>query len=105
VSLALLTPEATSLHIVLGMTVCGAGFGLFQSPNLKALMSAAPPARSGGASGMIALSRLTGQTTGAALVALCFGLGTAQGSSLALALGAGFAAVACVASLARLRFA
>lgn len=105
VSLARLTPEATSAQIVVGMIVCGAGFGFFQSPNLKALMSAAPPARSGGASGMIALSRLTGQTVGAALVALCFGLGTAQGSSLALALGAGFAAVGCVASFARLRFA
>lgn len=105
VSLTQLTPEATSAQIVVGMAVCGMGFGLFQSPNLKALMSAAPPARSGGASGMIALSRLTGQTTGAALVALCFGLGTAQGSGLALALGAGFAAVACIASFARLRFA
>ena len=84
------------------MAVCGIGFGLFQSPNLRALMASAPPERSGGASGVIAISRLIGQTTGAALVALCFGLAGAAGPTRALALGAGFAAVACAASTARL---
>jgi DHA2 family multidrug resistance protein-like MFS transporter len=77
---------------------------LFQSPNLRALMSAAPPARSGGASGMVALARLTGQATGAALVALCFGLAGRQGPTWALVLGSGCAALAAVASAARLRF-
>ncbi|MDE1927999.1 MAG: MFS transporter, partial [Burkholderiales bacterium] len=77
-------------------------FGLFQSPNLRALMSSAPPERSGGASGVIAIARLTGQTSGAALVALCFGLAGAQGPTWALALGAGFAALAAMASGARL---
>lgn len=104
VSLALLTPEASTLDIVLRMMLCGAGFGFFQSPNLKALMSAAPPERSSGASGVIALARLMGQTTGAALVALCFGLGAERGPLWALSLGAGFAAVASVTSFARLRF-
>jgi DHA2 family multidrug resistance protein-like MFS transporter len=104
VSLALLTPEASTLDIVLRMLVCGAGFGFFQSPNLKALMSAAPPERSSGASGVIALARLLGQTSGAALVALCFGLGSEHGPLWALGLGAGFAAVASVTSFARLRF-
>lgn len=104
VSLTLLTPDASASSIVLRMMVCGAGFGFFQSPNLKALMSAAPPERSSGASGVIALARLTGQTTGAALVALCFGWGAARGSLWALGLGAGFAAVASAASFARLRF-
>ena len=56
------------------MLVCGAGFGFFQSPNLRAIMSSAPPGRSGGASGIVATSRLLGQSIGAALVALCFGI-------------------------------
>lgn len=102
-SLALLTPNASVVDIVARMALCGAGFGLFQSPNLKALMSAAPPERSGGASGMVAVSRLSGQALGAALVALCFGLAGARGPVWALALGSGTAALAAVASALRLR--
>lgn len=102
VSLALLPAEPQTLDIVLRMAVCGAGFGFFQSPNLRALMSSAPPERSGGASGVIGMARLLGQTTGAALVALCFGLAGVHGSTWALALGAAFAGLASVASFARL---
>ena len=98
-----LPAEPSTADIVLRMLLCGAGFGLFQSPNLRAIMSAAPPERSGGASGMIAIARLIGQTTGAALVALCFGIAGVAGPTRALALGAGFAAVAATASFARLR--
>ena len=104
-SLAWLPADASVVDIAWRMAVCGAGFGGFQSPNLRALMSAAPPERSGGASGMIAVARLTGQAVGAALVALCFGLAgahVADGSTWALALGSGFAALAAAASLARL---
>ncbi len=88
--------------IMLWMLVCGAGFGFFQSPNLKAIMSSAPRGRSGGASGIIATSRLTGQAVGAALVALCFGLAPEGGPQLALALGAGFAGVASLVSFSRM---
>lgn len=102
-SLALLPPDASVLSIVLRMMLCGAGFGLFQSPNLKALMSSAPPERSGGASGMVAMARISGQAIGAALVALCFGLAGARGPVWALGLGAGAALLAAVASAARLR--
>lgn len=84
------------------MAVCGAGFGFFQSPNVKALMSAAPPERSGGASGIIAMSRLLGQTIGAALVALCLGLLAMRGTITALGIGAAFAAAASLASFLRL---
>ena len=101
-SLAWLTSHPTTIGIVLGMALCGVGFGLFQAPNMKALMSSAPPERSGGASGVIAMARLLGQTTGAALVALCFGLSGSHGPVLALSLAGGFAALACVTSFARL---
>jgi DHA2 family multidrug resistance protein-like MFS transporter len=101
-SLAVLTPEASTLTIVLRMALCGAGFALFQSPNLNALMSSAPPERSAGASGMVAMARLNGQALGAALVALCFGLAGGRGPVWALTLGAGLAGVAALVSGARL---
>jgi DHA2 family multidrug resistance protein-like MFS transporter len=88
--------------IVWRMLLCGAGFGFFQSPNLKAIMSSAPPARSGSASGIVATSRLVGQAVGAALVALCFGIAGLHGPVLALGLGAGFAGAASMVSFSRL---
>ena len=101
-AMALLPADASVLRITAGMAVCGLGFGLFQSPNLKAIMSAAPPQRAGGASGMVAMARLNGQALGAALVALCFGIAGSQGPTVALGLGAGFAALGALASAARL---
>ena len=102
VLMATLPAHPADSAILWRMLVCGAGFGFFQSPNLRALMSAAPPARSGGASGTIATSRLLGQTGGAALVALCFGLSATGGPVLALVLGAAFAGGAAVVSFSRL---
>ncbi len=102
VSLYHLPPQSTALAISWRMAVCGIGFGFFQAPNLKAIMGSAPPHRSGGASGIIAISRLTGQAIGAALVALCLSLSPHQGSSYALLLGALFASLACIVSFSRL---
>ena len=101
VLMATLPPDATQAGIAVRMALCGAGFGFFQSPNLRALMAAAPPHRSGGASGTIATSRLVGQSIGAALVALCFGLVGLRGPELALGLAAAFAGVASVVSFSR----
>ncbi len=84
------------------MLLCGTGFGFFQSPNQRAIMASAPPARSGGASGIVATSRLVGQSIGSALVALCLGLSVVYGPSLALALAALFAATGALVSLSRL---
>ncbi|HET7885141.1 MAG TPA: MFS transporter [Bradyrhizobium sp.] len=100
--LATLPESPGVLNIVWRMVVCGLGFGFFQTPNLRAIMSSAPAGRSGGASGIVATARLTGQTTGAALAALCFALADHDGATLALALGAGFAAVGSVMSFLRL---
>ncbi len=101
-SLGNLSSASTAWHIGISMGICGAGFGFFQAPNLRALMTSAPAGRSGGASGMIGLVRLTGQATGAALVALCFGLKGVQGAPLAIYLGAGFALAGSIASFLRL---
>src|SRR5271163_1224491 len=100
--LAMLPVSPHVLDIVWRMAICGCGFGFFQAPNMKALMSSAPADRSGSASGMVATARLIGQTTGAALAALCFGLVGREGATLALALGAVFAAVGCTISVLRL---
>lgn len=101
-SLAMLPVHPHALDISIRMAICGAGFGFFQSPNLKALMASAPRERSGGASGVVATARLLGQAMGAALVALSFGIAGHHGPGLALAIGAGFAGVAAVASGLRL---
>lgn len=85
------------------MAVCGAGFGMFQSPNNRQMLSAAPRERSGGASGMLGTARLTGQTVGAALVALIFGISPNHGPMIALAVAAAVAGLASVVSLMRLR--
>lgn len=84
------------------MAICGAGFGFFPSPNLKALMASAPPERSGGASGIVATARLPGQTTGAALVALSLGIAGRHGPTLALSAGAFFAGAPSLANGLRL---
>jgi DHA2 family multidrug resistance protein-like MFS transporter len=56
------------------LAICGLGFGLFQSPNNRIIMSNAPRTRSGGASGLQSMGRLLGQSIGAVIVALMFGL-------------------------------
>ncbi len=101
-SLAMLPAHPQIIDIGIRMSICGAGFGFFQSPNLKALMASAPPERAGGASGIIATARLIGQATGAALVALSFGIAGRHGPTLALAAGAVFAGAASIASGLRL---
>jgi DHA2 family multidrug resistance protein-like MFS transporter len=94
--------DPSALDIGWRMGVCGVGFGFFQAPNLKAIMGSAPPQRAGSASGMVATSRLIGQSTGAALVAFCLTISTERGSWYALGLAAAFAFVASVASFSRL---
>ena len=91
--LALLPANPSIPDIVWRIMICGMGFGFFQAPNMKAIMSSAPPHRGGSASGIVATARLTGQTTGAALAAACFALAGHNGATVALALGAGFAAL------------
>lgn len=84
------------------MALCGFGFGIFQSPNNRAMLSAAPKERSGGASGMLGTARLLGQTTGAALAALLFARLPHQAPVVGLLISSGFALVGAGVSLARL---
>jgi DHA2 family multidrug resistance protein-like MFS transporter len=102
--------HASMADIAWRMAICGLGFGFFQSPNNKLMIGSASRERSGAASGMLATSRLLGQTLGSALVALVFGLtnavgaaGVARGALLAIGLAAAFAAAGAVVSALRLR--
>ncbi len=100
--LALLPHNPTDLDIIWRMVLCGAGFGLFQSPNNHTIISAAPRHRSGGASGMLGTARLLGQTSGAALVALMFNLFPTSGTHASLVLAGIFASIAAVVSCLRI---
>jgi MFS transporter, DHA2 family, multidrug resistance protein len=103
VSLALLPAQPTMTDVLLRVGLCGLGFGLFQSPNNRAIIAAAPRERSGGAGAIQGTARLLGQSIGAALVALVFGAaGGTQGSTVAIGLAAAFAMVGVLTSVTRL---
>ena len=91
--------------IIWRLVVCGAGFGLFQSPNNSILIASAPAYRSGSASGMLATARLIGQTTGAALMALFFHLFPSNSTHLALYVSAALALAGALASSTRISLA
>jgi DHA2 family multidrug resistance protein-like MFS transporter len=101
-ALALLPAAPTPLDIIWRMALAGAGFGLFQTPNNRTMIAAAPRERSGGASGMLGTARLLGQTTGAALVALFLGRYPIDGTRIALLTGVGFALCGAMLSMLRL---
>ena len=101
-----LPAHPSDLSLAWRFALCGVGFGLFQTPNNRTLIHAAPRARTGGASGMLGTARLLGQTGGTALVAAIFALaphhGSMQGSIVAVAVAAGFALLGAALSLIRL---
>jgi len=101
-SLSLLPADPSTFDIAWRMTVCGLGFAFFNTPNNRALLTSAPPARTGGASGMQATARLFGQTIGAAVVGMMFTARPDDGTTWTLVLGAIFAGVAAVISFSRL---
>jgi DHA2 family multidrug resistance protein-like MFS transporter len=101
-SLAFLPAHPHAVDIVWRMALAGAGFGLFQSPNNRAMLGSAPRTRSGGASGMLGTARLLGQTTGAAIVALLFARVPHDATTVALLMATGFALMAAFVSLLRL---
>ena len=105
-SLALLPANPGDLNIGWRMALCGLGFGLFQSPNNHTIVTSAPLARAGAASGMLGTARLTGQSLGAVLVAIVFTLWpvtSGMGTTVALYMAAAFAAMSAVFSSLRLK--
>lgn len=100
--LALLPAAASTVAIVGCMALCGVGFGLFLSPNQRAIMASAPARRSGAASGILGAARLLGQALGAAIVALFLTLSGTAGARAALWVGCLLAGAGALASVARL---
>jgi DHA2 family multidrug resistance protein-like MFS transporter len=101
-ALALLPSHPEMIDVAWRMAVAGAGFGLFQTPNNRTMIAAAPRERSGGASGMLGTTRLLGQTIGAALVSLLIARFALEGTRLALFVGVGFAVAGAILSTLRL---
>ena len=104
-----LPSRPAQIDVAWRLAVCGIGFGFFQSPNNRLMLGSAPRERAGAGSGMVSTSRLLGQTTGSALVALIFGVthggedAIELGTRLAIGMAAGFAGLATVLSTLRLR--
>jgi len=101
-ALAMLPDHPTRLDVIWRMVLAGCGFGLFQTPNNRTTIAAAPRERSGGASGMQSIARTLGMTTGATLVALCLGRDPTNGARLALFLRIGFALLGATLRVLRL---
>jgi DHA2 family multidrug resistance protein-like MFS transporter len=111
VLVALLPPDPSAFNVMWRLVLCGAGFGFFSGPNNRLMMSSIPRERSGSAGGIIATARTLGQTMGAALVALVFGLfdfsaGAGEAAAAAQAaiwLAAGFCGTALIVGSLRLK--
>ena len=96
-------PGTTEIDIAWRMAVCGMGFGMFQTPNGIVMVMATPVNRSGGAGGMQSTARLVGQTLGATMISVVFGLDASEVSAvrLCLIIAAAFSACAGILSYTR----
>jgi EmrB/QacA subfamily drug resistance transporter len=67
-ALTMLDTDTSAKGFILRFIPVGIGMGIFQSPNNSAIMGSAPRERLGVASGMLAVDRSLGQTTGIAVL-------------------------------------
>jgi MFS transporter, DHA2 family, multidrug resistance protein len=100
--IAALPAHPSYFDVAWRMALCGSGFGTFLPPNARLIIGSAPRDRAAAAGGLVSTVRLTGQTTGATLVALLLALGIGSGAVPAY-VAAGLALIAGLCSLARLR--
>jgi DHA2 family multidrug resistance protein-like MFS transporter len=98
VALLVLGSIPASLWVCAALLLAGVGFGCFQAPNNRAILSSAPRHRAGSAGGMQATARVLGQSLGATTAAACF---TLAGPWAGFYCGAVLAVAAGVLSLAR----
>jgi DHA2 family multidrug resistance protein-like MFS transporter len=112
VSLALLPTDASTVDILVRTAVCGFGFAVFQSPNNRDMMGAAPLRHSASAAGVLNLNRTVSQSLGSGAVSVVFvATGVTAGSAAShagavtsvLYLGAGVVAVGAVLAALRSR--
>lgn len=111
---SLLPEQPATAAIVFCAAVCGGGFATFQTPNIHAMLAGVPVTKTGRATGITSVARLSGQTTGAAVVATVFALFGASlhgqagvpgrtAIEVTLRLACGFIVVAIAMSFLRLR--
>jgi MFS transporter, DHA2 family, multidrug resistance protein len=100
--LATLPPNPTIPDVVWRVVISGMGFGFFQTPNNRAMMTAGPMQRSAAANGAMVASRLLGQTGGAATVAMIFLIAHGPAPRTAFLTACAFAALGSGLSLLRL---
>jgi len=103
VLMSVLPVEPTNTDIIWRVAICGAGFGLFQSPNNFLIMTSVTDKDASVVSGLLGSSRLTGQIIGSALVAVFFNVGLGHTQILSLLTGAMFSLFSLVVSYFRLR--
>ncbi len=101
-ALALLPAYPSDFAIVWPLVLCGLGFGFFQAPNNREMISAAPMHRSGAAGGMLGIARLLGQTSGAIGMVLFFRLAGVHATKASLVTATGLALLSGVLSISRL---
>lgn len=102
-TLASFPENGTASDLMWRMALCGLGFGFFQAPNNRTMMSSPPRARSAAAAGMLSTVRSLGHASGAALVAVLFSTHREGGTQIALTTAAAMAAIAAFLSFTRLR--
>jgi DHA2 family multidrug resistance protein-like MFS transporter len=100
-----LLPLHASIVLIVGIgVVCGVGFGLFQAPNSRELIRNSPREKTASAAAIMAATRVGGQTTGAAGLAVVFSVFTANAAlavSTAMWTACGLAVVTAIASSVR----
>ncbi|MFJ1300090.1 MFS transporter [Pseudomonadota bacterium AL_CKDN230030165-1A_HGKHYDSX7] len=94
--------SAGNAWIMVGMFIAGCGFGFFQTPNNRAMLSSAPRERSGASGGLQATTRVFGQSFGTALVAIAFSVSASHGPTVALVLGTICAVLAVAVNMVRI---
>lgn len=102
-ALSFLKADSSHFDIVWRMALCGAGFGFFQSPNNRAMLSEAPKDRAGAAGGTLGMARVVGQSLGAVVVAFLLSAAPINGVAHGFQIAAVTALFGAVMSGSRVR--
>lgn len=101
VLIALADTTTHNAWLFLAMMIGGVGFGFFQTPNNRVLIGSAPRERASAVGGLQAVTRVSGQTIGAALVAMVFTLSQEQGPTYGLIMSVVLSAMALLVNIRR----
>jgi DHA2 family multidrug resistance protein-like MFS transporter len=103
VTLVLMPDHPSNLDIAWRVALSGIGFGLFQTPNNRLMLTSAPQQRSGAAGGLMTMARMIGMTLGAALATIMLDLYGTRGAHDALGIAALASILGVAVSVLRMR--